>query len=66
MEEQNIQVYNFHFSKLLGWCTEWAACDPISGPISGVANFLADLHSQVYLPALLVLTNLQLLVYMIE
>jgi len=31
----------------LGWCTEWG-CDPISGPASDVANFLAELHSQGY------------------
>ena len=41
------QAYDFHFKKWLGWCTEWG-CDSISGPISEVVNFLADLHSQGY------------------
>ena len=41
------QAYDSHFRKWLGWCTE-RGCDPISGPISDVANFLADLHSQGY------------------
>ena len=31
----------------MGWCSE-RGCDPISGPISNVVNFLADLHSQGY------------------
>ena len=39
--------YDSHFKKWLGWCTE-RGCDPISGPASDVANFLADLHSQGY------------------
>ena len=39
--------YDSHFKKWLGWCTE-RGCDPISGPISDVANFLADLRSQGY------------------
>ena len=41
------QAYDSHFRKWLGWCTE-RGCDPISGPISDVANFLANLHSQGY------------------
>ena len=41
------QAYDSHFKKWLGWCTK-RGCDPISGPISEVANFLADLHSQGY------------------
>ena len=40
-------VKDFQFKKWLGWCTK-RGCDPISGPISEVANFLADLHSQGY------------------
>ena len=39
--------YDSHFKKWLGWCTEWG-CDPISGPSSDIANFLADLCSQGY------------------
>ena len=41
------KAYDSHFRKWLGWCTKWG-CDPISGPVSDVANFLADLHSQGY------------------
>ena len=41
------KAYDSHFQKWLGWCSEWG-CDPISGPISDVINFLADLHSQGY------------------
>ena len=41
------QAYESHFKKWLGWCTKWG-CDPISGPISDVANFLTDLHSRGY------------------
>ena len=41
------KAYDSHFRKWLGWCTE-RGCDPISGPVSDVANFLADLHSQGY------------------
>ena len=41
------QACDSHFKKWLGWCTKWG-CDHISGPISEVANFLADLHSQGY------------------
>ena len=41
------KAYDFHFQKWLGWCSE-RGCDPISGPISDVINFLADLHSQGY------------------
>ena len=41
------QSYDSHFKKWLGWCTE-QSCDPISGPASDIANFLADLHSQGY------------------
>ena len=41
------QAYDSHFKKWLGWCTE-RGCDPVSGPVSDVVNFLADLHSQGY------------------
>ena len=41
------KAYDSHFRKWLGWCNE-QGCDPISGPISDVANFLADLHSHGY------------------
>ena len=41
------KAYDSHFKKWLGWCTEWGL-DPVSGPISDVANFLADLHAQGY------------------
>jgi len=40
-------AYDSHFKKWLGWCSQ-RNLDPISGPISAVANFLADLHSQGY------------------
>ena len=41
------QTYDSHFKKCLGWCTKHGF-DLFSGPISEVANFLADLHSQGY------------------
>ena len=41
------RAYDSHFKKWLGWCTE-RNVDPISGPISDVANFLADLHAKGY------------------
>ena len=41
------RAYDSHFQKWLGWCSQ-RGCDPISGPISDVINFLADLHSQGY------------------
>ena len=41
------RAYDSHFKKWLGWCTEWGR-DPVSGPISDVPNFLADLHIQDY------------------
>ncbi len=31
------------FQKWIRWCAEWDT-DPISGPVSEVANFLADLY----------------------
>jgi len=36
--------HDSHFKKWLGWCTK-QGCDPILGPVSDEANFLADLHS---------------------
>ena len=39
------RAYDSHFQKWLGLCSE-RGCDPVSGPISDVVNFLADLHSQ--------------------
>jgi len=41
------KAYDSHFKKWLGWCTE-GGLHPISGPISTVANFLADLYAQDY------------------
>ena len=41
------RAYDSHFRKWLGWCAE-RNVDPISGPISDVANFLADLHGKGY------------------
>ena len=41
------RAYDSYFRKWLGWCTE-RGLDPVSGPISDVANFLADLHTQGY------------------
>ena len=41
------RAYDSHFRKWLGWCTERGR-DPVSGSISDVANFLADLHTQGY------------------
>ena len=41
------RAYDSHFQKWLGWCSE-RGCDPVSGPISDVANFLVDLHYQGY------------------
>ena len=41
------RAYDSHFKKWLGWCAERDR-DPVSGPISDVANFLAELHAQGY------------------
>ena len=35
------------FQKWVSWCMERKA-DPVSGPVSDVANFLADLYDQGY------------------
>ena len=41
------KTYDSHFKKWLCWCTSRGS-DPISGPVSEVANFLADLHREGY------------------
>ena len=41
------RAYDSHFRKWVGWCTKQGR-DPVSGPISDVVNFLADLHTQGY------------------
>jgi len=41
---KTFKLYDSHFKKC---CTEWGL-DPVSGPISDVTNFLADLHAQGY------------------
>ena len=59
------QAYDSHFRKWLGWCTK-RGCDPISGHISEVAIFLADLHSQGNLTSFLNASGLQSLMCMTE
>ena len=39
--------YDGMFQKWISWCQEWDT-DPISGPVSEVANFLADLYDKGY------------------
>ena len=41
------KTYDSHFKKWLCWCSARGA-DPISGPVSEVANFLANLHEEGY------------------
>ena len=41
------KTYDSHFKKWLRWCTSRGS-DPISGPVSEVANFLAELHREGY------------------
>ena len=41
------KLYNFSFDKWAHWCSKRDR-DPLSGPISDVANFLADLFEQGY------------------
>jgi len=41
------RAYDSHFKNWLGWCAK-QDLNPVSGPISDVANFLADLHTQNY------------------
>jgi len=44
---KSAQSYDSHFRKWASWCAE-RGCDPISGPASEVANFLAELFHQGY------------------
>lgn len=39
--------YDSLFGRWNRWCDEWGE-DPISGPMSGIANFIADLHEKGY------------------
>ena len=39
------RAYDSHFKKWLGRCTE-RGLDPVSGAVSDIANFSADLHAQ--------------------
>ena len=41
------KTYDSHFKKWVCWCTERGS-DPVSGPVSDVVNFLADLHGEGY------------------
>ena len=41
------KTYDSHFKKWLCWCSARGS-DPVSGPMSEVANFLADLHEEGY------------------
>ena len=41
------KTYDSRFKKWLRWCTSRGS-DPISGPVSEVANFLAELHREGY------------------
>ena len=41
------RAYDSHFKKWSGWCTEWGFY-PVSGPITDVVSFLADLHGREY------------------
>ena len=41
------RTYDSHFKKWVCWCSSRGS-DPISGPVSEVANFLADLHKEGY------------------
>ena len=41
------KTYDSHFKKWLCWCSARGS-DPVSGPVSEVANFLADLHEEGY------------------
>ena len=41
------KTYDSHFKKWLCWCSARGS-DPVSGPVSEVANFLADLHGEGY------------------
>ena len=41
------KTYDSHFNKWLCWCSARGS-DPISGPVSEIANFLAHLHKEGY------------------
>ena len=41
------QTYDSLFRKWASWCSE-RSCNPVSGPIADVANFLAHLHEEGY------------------
>ena len=41
------KIYDSHFKKWLCWCSARGS-DPISGPVSEVANFLAEFHEEGY------------------
>ena len=41
------KIYDSHFKKWLCWCSA-SGSDPVSGPVSEVAIFLADLHEEGY------------------
>ena len=41
------KTYDSHFKKWLCWCSARGS-DPISGPVSEIANFLAHLHKEGY------------------
>ena len=45
--DKSIKSYDSSFGKWACWCDEWDK-NPISGPISDVANFLADLYEDGY------------------
>ena len=47
MSSWRTKTYDSHFKKWVRWCTARGS-DPISGSVSEVANFLADLHSKGY------------------
>ena len=42
-----VQSYDSLFRKWHSWCREWNS-DPVSGPVTEVANFLASLHKEGY------------------
>ena len=45
--QKTSQSYDSLSKKWIGWCTE-RQCDPISGPIEDVVNFLAHLYNEGY------------------
>ena len=46
-QSKSSKSYDSMFQKWIGWCKE-RNTDPISGPVSEVANFLADLYEKGY------------------